>query len=70
MVIHVIQKTLIFGFGEPSNAVRLIKTVADFGLGMLGLQQEDLLDTENIIQLGYEPNRIGCITNLHESANF
>jgi hypothetical protein len=51
-------------WAEPSNADRLIKTVADFGLGMLGLQQEDLLDTENVIQLGYEPNRIDLIVQL------
>lgn len=30
----------------------------------MGLTAEDFLDTENIVQLGYPPNRIDLITDL------
>jgi hypothetical protein len=33
---------------------------------MLGLQKEDLLDENNVIQLGYEPNRIDLIMGLED----
>ena len=51
-------------WAEPSNAEKIIRAIHDFGLGSLGLQASDFLNLENIIQLGYEPNRIDLITQL------
>jgi len=35
----------------PENAVKLIKALDQFGFGSLGLQVEDFLETDQIIQL-------------------
>ena len=51
-------------WANPDNADKVLKTVKDFGFGSLGLQKEDLLNEDNIIQLGYEPNRIDLIMDL------
>jgi Nucleotidyl transferase of unknown function (DUF2204) len=51
-------------WAHPDNAEKVIKTIKDFGFGMLGFQKEDLLDPNNIVQLGYEPNRIDLIIDL------
>jgi Nucleotidyl transferase of unknown function (DUF2204) len=51
-------------WADPENADRMLKTLSDFGFGMIGVSKEDFLDTENIIQLGHEPNRIDLITQL------
>ena len=51
-------------WANPDNADRVLKTFEDFGFGSLGFKKEDLLDLDNIVQLGYEPNRIDLITNL------
>ncbi|MCB0522228.1 MAG: nucleotidyltransferase [Lewinellaceae bacterium] len=51
-------------WADPENAERIIKAIEEFGLGSLGLQASDFLNPENIIQLGYEPNRIDLITQL------
>lgn len=51
-------------WANPDNANRLIKTIKDFGLGSMDLSQEDLLDLDNVIQIGYEPNRIDVIVDL------
>lgn len=51
-------------WSDPDNADRLLKTIEDFGLGILSLQKEDLINPDNVIQLGYEPNRIGLIVHL------
>lgn len=48
-------------WAEPSNAELLLKTIEEFGLGILNLSVEDLTDPDNVIQLGYEPNRIDLI---------
>ena len=51
-------------WANPENADRLLKSIEDFGFGSLGLQKSDLLNTENVIQLGYEPQRIDLIVQL------
>ena len=56
-------------WAHPENAEKVIKTIKDFGFGMMGFQIEDLLNPENVIQLGYEPNRIDLIVDL-EGLNF
>ena len=49
---------------EPANAVRALSVLSDFGFGELGIEREDLLKEDHIIQLGYPPNRIDLITSL------
>ncbi len=51
-------------WAHPENAEKVIKTIKDFGFGMMGFQIEDLLNPENVIQLGYEPNRIDLLVDL------
>jgi len=51
-------------WAEPENAERILRAIHDFGLGSLGLQASDFLDPDNVIQLGYEPNRIDLLTQL------
>ena len=49
---------------ERSNAENAVAAIKQFGFASLGLTEEDFLDTENIIQLGYPPNRIDLLTDL------
>lgn len=49
---------------DPDNARRVVKTLADFGFGTLGIQENDFLETDTIIQLGYAPNRIDLIMGV------
>ena len=51
-------------WANPDNADRVLKTIQEFGFGMLGLQKEDLLNESNVIQLGHEPNRIDLIMDF------
>jgi len=52
-----------------SNVKKLLKALNDFGFGSLGLTLEDFLDPENVIQLGYPPNRIDLVTEI-KGVNF
>jgi len=49
---------------SPENAARIIKALAQFGFGSLGLREEDFLDATQVVQLGYPPNRIDLILSL------
>ena len=49
---------------DAENAPRIVKALADFGFGSLGLHATDFLVPDQIIQLGYPPNRIDLITTL------
>ena len=49
---------------DKKNAENLIKALQDFGFGSLGLKAEDFLNPDDIIQLGYPPNRIDLFTAL------
>jgi hypothetical protein len=40
----------------------MVKALAQFGFGSLGLQAIDFLVPDQIIQLGYPPNRIDLLT--------
>ena len=51
---------------SPENADNVLKALEDFGFGSLGLKPEDFLESEQIIQLGYPPNRIDILTTLKE----
>jgi hypothetical protein len=50
--------------GSRENALRLIRALADFGFGSLGLKVEDFLDPNQVVQLGYPPNRIDILASL------
>jgi hypothetical protein len=47
-----------------ANAERMVQALEDFGFGALGLRKADFLVEDQIIQLGYAPNRIDIITDL------
>jgi hypothetical protein len=49
---------------SEANAARLVEALREFGFGSLGLEVTDFLVTDQIIQLGYPPNRIDLITSL------
>ena len=49
---------------DKGNAERLLKTLEDFGFGSLDLKIDDFLDPEQVIQLGYPPNRIDILMDL------
>jgi predicted nucleotidyltransferase len=49
---------------SEANAARLVEALREFGFGSLGLEVADFLVADQIIQLGYPPNRIDLITSL------
>lgn len=49
---------------DEDNAVAMVKALDQFGFASLGLQVDDFLVPDQIIQLGYAPNRIDLITTL------
>jgi len=46
------------------NANRLVAVLDRFGFGSLNLNSEDFTKDDQIIQLGYPPNRIDIITSV------
>jgi hypothetical protein len=48
----------------PQNASQVVKALDQFGFGSLGLKEADFLVPDQIIQLGYPPNRIDLLTTL------
>jgi predicted nucleotidyltransferase len=49
---------------SPENAANLIEALERFGFGSLGLVAEDFLVADQIVQLGYPPNRIDLLVSL------
>ncbi|MDQ3396404.1 MAG: hypothetical protein M3511_01315 [Deinococcota bacterium] len=49
---------------SEENAERMMAALEQFGFGSLGLQAEDFLAPDQVIQLGYPPARIDIITSL------
>ena len=49
---------------SPDNAAKMVSALEQFGFGSLGLKAEDFLVPDQIIQLGYAPNRIDVLTTL------
>jgi len=49
---------------DGKNAERLVQAIEDFGFASLGLEAEDFLVPDQIVQLGYPPSRIDLITTL------
>jgi predicted nucleotidyltransferase len=46
------------------NAERLVKAIRDFGFDSLGLAVDDFMVADQVIQLGYPPNRIDLIAEV------
>ena len=46
---------------DGNNAKRLLQSLEQFGFGSLGLSEQDFSDPDQVIQLGYPPNRIDLI---------
>jgi hypothetical protein len=46
------------------NASHIVETLDQFGFASLGLKESDFLVEDQIIQLGYAPNRIDILTTL------
>ena len=47
-----------------ANVEKVMKSLAQFGFGSLGLKEEDFLIPDQTIQLGYPPSRIDLINTL------
>lgn len=54
---------------DPENAERIVKTLLEFGFSSLKLDTSDFLESGNVIQLGYPPNRIDILTSA-DGVNF
>lgn len=51
---------------SPDNANKILEALKKFGFGSLGLKPGDFLQSDQIIQLGYPPNRIDILTTLKD----
>jgi hypothetical protein len=49
---------------SPDNVERLLRALADFGFGSLGLTVGDFERPGQFVQLGYPPNRIDLMTSI------
>jgi hypothetical protein len=49
---------------SSENAENILQALKKFGFGELGLKPADFLERDQIIQLGYPPNRIDILTTL------
>ena len=48
---------------DPDNAERLVDALEDFGMGSVGLQPSDFLESDVVVELGCPPVRIDLITS-------
>ena len=46
------------------NAQALIKALSQFGMGSLGLSEQDFLTPDQVVQLGYPPERIDILVSI------
>ena len=51
---------------SPANANNILNALKEFGFGSLGLKPDDFLESDQIIQLGYPPNRIDILMSLKD----
>lgn len=49
---------------NSGNAQKMLMVLQDFGFASIGLSQQDFLEQDNIIQLGFPPNRIDILTSV------
>ncbi len=54
----------IFVAREPDNADRLMEVIEAFGFGQSGIERDDFLKIDHVIQLGREPNRVDILTGI------
>jgi Nucleotidyl transferase of unknown function (DUF2204) len=54
----------IFVARDEENADKLMAAIEAFGFGNAGIQREDFLQVDHVIQLGREPNRIDILTGI------
>lgn len=49
---------------DIQNAQALIKALSQFGMDSLGLSEQDFLTPDQVVQLGYPPNRIDILVSI------
>ncbi|GAA4311801.1 nucleotidyltransferase [Nibribacter koreensis] len=49
---------------EEDTATKVMQVLEEFGFGALGLQKQDFLEPEAVVQLGYPPVRIDILTYI------
>lgn len=49
---------------SSENAAKILKALDQFGFASLGLKETDFMVEDQVIQLGYPPNRIDILTTL------
>ena len=49
---------------SETNAQKILKVLADFGFKSMDLKEEDFINPDTIVQLGFSPNRIDLITGI------
>ena len=49
---------------SPENAQALVLALTQFGMASLGLTKSDFLDPEQVVQIGYPPNRIDILSTV------
>ena len=46
------------------NAQALVQALSQFGMGSLGLSEQDFLTPDQVVQIGYPPNRIDILVSI------
>jgi len=54
----------IFVARDPENASKLMEVIEAFGFGGTGIEREDFLREDYVIQLGLAPSRIDILTGI------
>lgn len=54
----------VFISRDKANAAKMLAALHDFGFADVGITEGDLLQSDRVIQLGYEPNRIDILTGI------
>jgi hypothetical protein len=49
---------------DGNNVRKLMKALRDFGFGNIGLQEQDFMNPDTVVQLGVEPNRIDILSSI------
>lgn len=67
-IIHGVNRTTgdmdIFVERTKENADKVILAIENFGMGGLGIEAEDMLEKDNVIQLGVSPIRIDILNDI------
>src|ERR1700747_421889 len=54
----------IFVARDEENADKLMAVIARFGFGQAGIERQNFLQVDHVVQLGREPNRIDILTGI------